>query len=168
MNQSSVMVKSAGEGAIALYLTFIAALLLQVFPLPLWAQQARPEIPLLVLIYWNMALPHRVGITAAVVTGIIVDAQTFSLLGQHALAYALAIYVVLMIHKRLRLLPMWQQAVTVLVILYIERIIAALVLGVTDGLFPDRLFWLSPLIGMFLWPWIFIILREIRQSFHIQ
>ncbi len=158
----------SSRGSIALYATFITALVLQVFPLPLWAHQARPDIPLLVLIYWSMALPDRIGIFAAVVLGIIVDALTSSLLGQHALAYALAIYIVLIMHKRLRLLPMWQQALTVLFILYIERVVAALILGITDGLFPDMLFWLSPLIGMFLWPWIFIILREIRQNFHIQ
>lgn len=163
-----MMDKSSNSGSIVLYATFLAALILQVFPLPLWAHQARPDIPLLVLIYWSMALPNRIGIFTAVVIGIIIDALTFSLLGQHALAYALSIYVVLIMHKRLRLMPMWQQAFTVLVILYIERLVAALILGITDGLLPDMLFWLSPLIGMFLWPWIFIILRELRQYFHIQ
>ncbi len=162
------MDKSSSHGSIALYLTFITALVLQVFPLPLWAQQARPDIPLLVLIYWSMALPNRIGIFAAVVTGIIVDALTSSLLGQHAITYALSIYIVLIMHKRLRLLPMWQQAVTVLALLYIERLIAALILGITDGLLPDMLFWLPPVTGMFLWPWIFIILREVRQTLHIQ
>lgn len=162
------MDKSSSRGSIALYLTFITALVLQVFPLPLWAQQARPDIPLLVLIYWSMALPNRIGIFAAVVTGIIVDALTSSLLGQHAITYALSIYIVLIMHKRLRLLPMWQQAVTVLALLYIERLIAALILGITDGLLPDMLFWLPPVTGMFLWPWIFIILREVRQAMHIQ
>ena len=162
------MDRSSNRSSIILYATFLAALILQVFPLPLWAHQARPDIPLLVLIYWSMALPDRIGIFAAVVLGIIVDALTSSLLGQHALAYALAVYVVLIMHKRLRLLPMWQQALTVLVILYIERLVAALILGVTDGLLPDMLFWLSPLIGMFLWPWIFILLRELRQYFRIQ
>jgi rod shape-determining protein MreD len=165
---SSEMDRGSNRSSIILYATFIAALILQVFPLPLWAQQARPDIPLLVLIYWSMALPDRIGIVAAVVLGVIVDALTSSLLGQHALAYALSIYVVLIMHKRLRLLPMWQQALTVLSILYIERLVAALILGVTDGLLPDMLFWLSPLIGMFVWPWIFIFLRELRQYFHIQ
>jgi len=164
----SVMDKSSNRSSIILYATFIAALVLQVFPLPLWAHQARPDIPLLILIYWSMALPNRIGIFTAVVIGIIIDALTFSLLGQHALAYALSIYVVLIMHKRLRLMPMWQQALTVLAILYIERLVAALILGISDGLLPDTLFWLSPLIGMFLWPWIFIILRELRQYFHIQ
>ncbi len=162
------MDKSSNHGAFVLYATFMAALVLQVFPLPLWAHQARPDIPLLVLIYWSMALPDRIGIMTAVFTGIIVDALTFSLLGQHALAYAVAIYIVLIMHKRLRLLPMWQQAITIFVILSIERLIAALILGITDGLLPNMLFWLSPLIGMFLWPWIFILLRELRQNFHIQ
>jgi len=163
-----MMDKNSNRGFIILYATFLTALVLQVFPLPLWAHQARPDIPLLVLIYWSMALPDRIGIFTAVVLGIIVDALTSSLLGQHALAYALSIYVVLIMHRRLRLLPMWQQALTVLVILSIERLVAALILGVTDGLLPDLLFWLSPLIGMFLWPWIFILLRELRQTFHIQ
>jgi rod shape-determining protein MreD len=164
----SMMDKRSNRSSSVLYATFLAALVVQVLPLPLWIQQARPDIPLLVLIYWSMALPDRIGIIAAVVTGIIVDALTFSLLGQHALAYAVPVYIVLIMHKRLRLMPMWQQALTVLVILYIERLITALILGITDGVLPDMLFWLPPVIGMFLWPWIFILLRELRQSFHIQ
>ena len=99
----------------------ILGLILQVFPLPQWADQLRPQWPLLILIYWSMALPERAGIFTALIVGLIVDGMLDDLLGQHALAYALAIYIVMTTYKRLRLTPMWQQAVAVFLLLMIER-----------------------------------------------
>ncbi|MEN8213483.1 MAG: rod shape-determining protein MreD [Pseudomonadota bacterium] len=162
------MDNSSSRSSFVLYLTMFTALVLQVFPLPLWAHQARPDFALLVLIYWSMALPNRIAIFAAVIVGVLSDALTASLLGQHVLAYAIAVYIVLILHKRLRLLPMWQQAITVLSLLYVERVIAALVLGITEGKLPNMQFWLPPVVGMLLWPWIFLLLRAIRQRYRIQ
>jgi rod shape-determining protein MreD len=156
------------RGTFFLYLTIILGLMLQVFPLPHWADQLRPQWPLLILIYWSMALPHRCGIFTALIVGLFVDVMLDDLLGHHALAYSLAIYVVMTTYKRLRLTPMWQQAVAVFLLLMIERIVSAIVLGATRGQATDALFWLSPLIGMLLWPWLFILLRDLRRKFRMQ
>jgi rod shape-determining protein MreD len=156
------------RGVLFLYLTIILGLILQVFPLPQWADQLRPQWPLLILIYWSMALPERAGIFTALIVGLIVDGMLDDLLGQHALAYALAIYIVMTTYKRLRLTPMWQQAFAVFLLLMIERIITAIVIGATRSQTPDILFWLSPLTGMLLWPWLFILLRDVRRKFRMQ
>jgi len=89
------------------------------------------------------------------------------LLGQHALAYALAVFIVITTYKRLRLMPRWQQAVAVLLLLLIERVISAMVLGATRGQATDGMFWLTPVIGMLIWPWLFILLRDVRRKFRL-
>ena len=58
------------RGTLFLYLTVIFGLILQVFPLPHWADQLRPHWPLLILIYWSMALPERVGIFIALIVSL--------------------------------------------------------------------------------------------------
>jgi rod shape-determining protein MreD len=156
------------RGTLLLYLTLILGLILQVFPLPQWADPLRPHWPLLILIYWSMALPERAGIFTALLVGLLVDVMLNGLLGQHALAYALSIYIVITTYKRLRLTPMWQQAVAVFFLLMIERIISAMVLGAARGQATDTLFWFSPLTGMLLWPWLFILLRDVRRKFRMQ
>jgi len=50
------------EGGWLILLTFVAAMMLTIVPLPELLRQFRPEWAALVLMYWCMALPHRIGI----------------------------------------------------------------------------------------------------------
>ena len=73
-------------------LTLLAALWLSVVPLPTWAQWGRPEWVAMVLIYWVVALPERVGIAIAWVVGLYQDVLDGSPLGQHAFALSVLAY----------------------------------------------------------------------------
>ena len=55
------MIRGRRHGTGVIVLTFVIALLLTVIPLPDWARYLRPDWVGLVLIYWCMALPDRVG-----------------------------------------------------------------------------------------------------------
>ena len=70
---------------LVIYLSLVVALVLMILPLPDWVQIYRPNWVVLVLIYWSMALPKRVGLWFAFFTGIILDASQGTLLGQHTL-----------------------------------------------------------------------------------
>jgi len=148
-------------------LTLAVGLVLSVFPLPEWAQPYRPQWPLMVLSYWCMALPHRVGVLAGWSTGLLVDVMTGTLLGQHALGYAIGAYLVLSLHRRLRLFPWWQQAASVGGIFALDRLIALVATGATGGIAPGWSHWLAPVSSTLLWPWIFIVLRDIRRKFRV-
>jgi len=148
-------------------LTLAAALVLAIFPLPDWAQPYRPQWPLMVLGYWCMALPHRVGVLVGWTTGLLGDVLTGTLLGQQALGYAIAAYLIITLHRRLRLFPWWQQAASLGGIFALERMISFLALGATGGMTPDWTHWLAPVTSMALWPWMFIILRDIRRKFRV-
>ena len=67
------MITGKRHGGGVILLTFIAALLLTVIPLPDWARYLRPDWVGLVLIYWCMALPDRVGVTTGWLMGLMVD-----------------------------------------------------------------------------------------------
>src|SRR5690606_27167374 len=73
----------------AIILSFAVAFMLTAVPLPEWAASWRPAWVAMVLIYWCMALPERVGIGAAWCLGLLLDVQQGTLLGQHALGLAL-------------------------------------------------------------------------------
>ena len=85
-----------------IWTSFLVALILTILPLPAWAGPYRPEWTLLVLIYWCMAIPQRVCIGVGWVVGILLDALRESLLGQNALGFALAAFVTIKLHQRLR------------------------------------------------------------------
>ena len=72
-----------------LLLSSLLVLLLSVWPMPGWALWLRPELPLLLVVYWILALPFRLGMVYAWLMGLGLDLLTGSLLGQHALALTL-------------------------------------------------------------------------------
>ncbi|MDH5778735.1 MAG: rod shape-determining protein MreD, partial [Gammaproteobacteria bacterium] len=70
------------RGTGAIIFSFLIAFMLLMMPMPEWLRLARPEWVAMVVIYWSMALPKRVGIGSAWTAGLIVDVIRDSLLGQ--------------------------------------------------------------------------------------
>ena len=161
------MTLSPRRGGLIIALCFLLSLLLTVLPLPEWVRMYRPQWYTLVLIYWTMATPQRVGVGVGWLIGIIVDVITGTLLGQHALALSMIAFITHKMHQRIRLFPLWQQSLTVLVLLLIEKLLQLWVMGAVGQPVPPLLFWAPPLVGMLLWPWIFIILRDLRRRFQV-
>ncbi len=146
--------------------TLVAALAITLFPVPVMLAPLRPDWVALVLIYWIIALPHRVGVGTAWVAGMFQDAATGTLLGQQALGLAVVAYLVLLLHQRIRNYPVWQQAIIVMVFIALFRVIGAWVLGVV-GRPTSFAYWLPALTSMVVWPPVFLILRHIRRRYHV-
>lgn len=143
--------------------TYGAAILLSIIPGPAWADAFRPDWVGLVLIYWCMATPERVGVGTGWMLGFIMDVLYGSLLGLHALAKAILAFVVVRFHPQLRMFPRWQQAAGVLVLLLISQLFVIWVRGAI-GKAPEGVsYWTPSIVGMLLWPWVFIVLRDIRR-----
>jgi rod shape-determining protein MreD len=153
------------RGGWVIVLSFIIALLLTLLPLPDWAGTYRPEWVLMVLIYWCLALPDRVGVGVGWLLGLLLDVIKGALLGQHALALALVAYLTLRLHQRIRVFPLWQQSLFLLLMVALSQMVALWVKGIT-GESPNNLsYWWPSLTSMLLWPWIFLILRDLRRKF---
>jgi cell shape-determining protein MreD len=61
--------------------SFAIALVLEMLP---WGGWLVPDFLALVLVFWNVFQPRRVGIALAWLLGILMDVHSGSLLGQHA------------------------------------------------------------------------------------
>ncbi len=158
---------SGGEGRLIIATTLCVAMLLAILPMPEWARPYRPQWVTLVLLYWAIALPHRVGVGSGFVVGIVLDVLTGALLGQHALGLSVVTFIAIQLHQRIRVFPFWQQSLGILVLLVIEHLLALWVIGATRGVAPGLTYWTVPLIGALLWPWIFVTLRKVRRHFKI-
>ena len=146
-------------------LTMIIAFMLTIMPLPNWAQQLRPDWVALCLIYWVMAKPANIGVTIAWLAGIMLDVSQGSVLGQHALGLTLVIYIAHSQHQRLLVASLLQQALVIFVLLLLKQLLSLWVSGIM-GHAPDTwLYFLPSLIGAMLWPWIFIIMRDLQRKF---
>ena len=83
------------RGGWIIVVSFVVSLMLTALPMPEWARIWRPAWVCLVLIYWCMALPARVGILVAACAGILLDVISGTLLGQHALALSVVAFIAL-------------------------------------------------------------------------
>lgn len=149
---------------LVIYLSLLAALVLMILPLPDWAQIYRPNWIALTLIYWSMALPKRVGLWYAFFTGIILDTSLGTLLGQHTLPLILITYINLNFYLRIRVLALAQQTIYIFALLLIDQVIVAWVEGILGRPTPVLTFLGAPFIGMLIWPWVFVVLRDIRRK----
>ena len=102
-------------------LTLFVAFMLTIMPLPEWAIEFRPDWVTLVLVYWAMALPARVGVTIAWFAGLMLDVSHGAILGQHALGLMLVIYIVHIQHQRLRVVSLVQQAIVIFFLLLLKQ-----------------------------------------------
>ena len=147
--------------------TYLAALLLSIWPLPDWAQPFRPAWLLLTTVYWCLFLPHRVGLLVTFVAGILMDALTGSLLGEHALALLLVAWFTLKLHLQIRVYPWWQQTLTVLGLTLLYRFVLFWIDGIQGYTQGMLLRWMPVLITTLLWPWVLQLLNLLQQRYKV-
>jgi len=154
-------------GGWIIFISLLIAFLLTALPLPVWANHWRPAWVAMILIYWCMALPNRVGIGIAWCLGLLLDVQQGALLGQNALGLALIAYFIIQIHQRFRLFPLVQQSSLIGFIIIFYLLIASWINGIM-GIPPKSwVYWMPAFTSMVLWPWLFVILRDIRRKYHV-
>ncbi len=159
--------KASGTGAILV--TFLLAGWLAILPLPDALALGRPEWLTLVLIYWVIALPHRVGVFWGFAAGLFQDVLTGSVLGQHAVALSVITYITLAMHKRLRVFLPLQQVVVVFLLVGTGSLLSYIVQNaVGRTLLPPVWVLLPALVSALLWRPLFAVLRWVRHRFLVR
>jgi rod shape-determining protein MreD len=157
----------AHNGIIIIF-TLLIALMASIVPMPLSADAFRPDWVLIVLVYWCLALPNKINIITAWFMGFLLDVLLGSVLGVHAAAMALSVYIVIGNFQKIRNFSVWQQALIIgilaalyhLLVFWMQRFL-------TDAVFLNS--YLYPVItSVVLWPWVFLLLRRVRRHFKIK
>ena len=128
---------------------------------------ARPMWLAMVVAYWVMALPHRVGLLTAWVAGLATDVLAGELFGQNALVLVLVAWLMLLLYQRIRRFPLWQQSLVMLPVLGIAQMVALWLSSLVGNRPPTLLYLLPAVISAVLWPWVFSVLRGVRRRFHV-
>ncbi len=155
--------ENTGSGLIIF--SFIVALLLTIVVLPDWARPARPELVTLLVIYWCLTTPERVGVGVSWLVGLMMDVAQGALLGQHALAFALIAWITLKLHQRIRVFPIWQQALSVFLLVVLGEMLVLWVKGIAGHHPQGWSYWLPSITSMLLWPWLSAFMRGVRRYF---
>ena len=144
--------------------SFILALALAVIPLPAAVAAFRPDWVPLVMIYWALVTPERFGLLTALWLGLALDTLSGALLGQHAIAMLVVVYLSLRFHLRIRVFPIWQMTMTVFAMLAIYEFVLFWVDGVAGRTVPYIERWAPVLTGALLWPLVLGTLDRVRQD----
>jgi len=117
-----------------------------------------PDFLALVLVFWSVHQPLRVGIGAAFFFGLSMDVHQSALLGQHALGYTVLSFFAITIHRRLLWFSVPSQAVQVLPLFAAAHAIELTVRMLAGGVFPGLGILLAPVVEAMLWPVVSVIL----------
>ena len=123
----------------------------------------------MVLIYWAMALPYRVGIGSAWAAGLVLDVLEGSTLGVNALALVVVAYVALSLHLRMRMFSTLKQSGLVLALVGLNLMLCNWLQIVTGQTVSSNLmFLMAAVTSAVIWPSLFQLLRQIRRSFDVR
>jgi rod shape-determining protein MreD len=117
-----------------------------------------PDVLALVLVFWSVHQPMRVGIGVAFMFGLAMDVHQAALLGQHASAYTLLSFLAIAIHRRLLWFSVPSQALQVLPLFALAHALEFAVRMASGGIFPGLALLVAPLVEAVLWPVVSIIL----------
>jgi rod shape-determining protein MreD len=143
-------------------ITLLVGLMLTIMPLPTSAEPFRPDWLALLLIFWAMQLPRTWSVGSAWMVGVVLDVAQGTLLGQHALALAVIVFVTVRFHLLMRVFPLSQLTATVFALLALYQFVLFWVNGVTGVNAPPMTYWAPVITGTILWPFAYMFLSGIR------
>ena len=165
------MALDRSRGLWVVLLSFFGAFVLAIVSLPDFLPDylayARPRWVALVLFYWIISLPHRFGLVAAWISGLILDVLQGGLLGQQALAFLVVGYIAASLYQRMRMFSVWQQSMIIFAAMFIAEMIIFVIELTTINRAWQNLYLLPPIVSALLWPWVFLFLRYLRRRFNV-
>jgi rod shape-determining protein MreD len=144
-----VMKGPAGPGLI--FVSIAMAYLIAVLPWSGGWLLARPDFVLLALVFWTVHEPRAVGQGIAFALGLLMDVSDSMLMGQHALAYVVAVFGAQVLRVRILSFHLPEQTLHVLGLFFAANL-TLLALNLLLGAdFPGWSFLVSPLLTALLW-----------------
>lgn len=152
------------RGSWTIVASFVVAFMLTALPLPGWAVPWRPAWVALVLAYWCLAMPQQIGVLTAWFIGLLLDVMHGSLLGQHAFGLAAVAYMIVIYHQQIRVYPLFRQALVVGSLIFLYYLLMLLIYNFLGSMRYGYEYLLAAISSALLWPWIFIVLRDVRRK----
>ncbi len=147
-------------------LSFVAALLLAVYPLVEW-NIYRPQLVALLVIYWALAIPQQLSVLMVWLVGLLQDLVEGSLLGLHALSLVLLAYLCLLSYQRIRNFALWQQSCWVFMLIAIHQLLGDWVDSLSGQQSQPFDFLYSALVSALCWPLLYSLLQGVGRRLRL-
>ncbi len=144
--------------------SLLMALLLGLVPFPDTLQPLRPYWLALVLAYWVLEEPEKIGLGAAFLLGLLADLSHGGLLGEQAMRLVILTFILDRFRPRMRFFPLSQQAIAIGGLLLNDRVVAFVIHVVLGAVQLPWSYWTAPLLGMLLWAPLYLVLDALRLN----
>ncbi len=142
--------------------TMFVGLMLSIMPLPDSIAAFRPDWLALLAIFWAMQLPRTWSVGTAWIIGIILDVSYGTLLGQHALALCVIVFITVRFHLLMRVFPLSQLTATVFALLALYQFLLFWINGVASVSAAAATYWAPVITGTLIWPFLYMFMSGIR------
>lgn len=143
-------------------LSVIVALMASIWPMAGWASWLRPELAIMIVMYWIIIAPFRIGMTFAFCLGLAVDILEGAVLCQNALALTLVAYGVSLLRQRISMLSIAEQSAVIFLLVVLQHFVNFWVHSLTGGIYFSMAFLLPALVSAILWPLVKLSLDRLR------
>lgn len=161
-----------GKGGWLILLSLAAAMVLATVhlpeTLPQWLGWLRPAWIALVVFFWVMELPHRLGLISAWILGLAADVLLADPLGLNGILLAAITYIAWRFYERLRMYSVVQQCGVVFVLVLGTEGVRSVV---QDAAWSRGWSWgvlLPALVSMLIWPFVYVVLQRLRLQFRVE
>ena len=161
------MASKKTQGFWVIQLTFLVALYLQALPMPTFFLYIRPEWIGLVLIYWSLNMPQRVGVAHGFVWGLLLDLIEGTLLGHNAITMSLLGFLCNNFYQRIRMYSLIKQSALVFLLIGISQLVFQWLQSVFGSISSIGFLLLPALISAILWNWVYVLLQSLKRRFAI-
>ena len=151
------------ESPVLVYITVLIALMLSVLPLPQLLSIVWPNLLVLVVLYWSTLTPRAGGMLVGFLAGLTLDVLNGSQLGQHAFALSLVTYLALRLHLLTRAKPIFEQALFVLIALFVYEGALWAIDGFSSHSTGTWTRWVHVATGAAIWPLIVGLLGRLHS-----
>lgn len=132
------------------WVSILIVWLLSLLPWRLW--EGAPDILILVIAFWCVHEPRRVGLFTAFFFGLLMDVHDAGLLGEHALSYTLVAYGAVALHRRLQRFDLFSQAFHMLPVFFLARFLTQVIHAWFAGKWPGWEWAMGALLTAAIWP----------------
>lgn len=110
-----------------------------------------PDLLAIILVFWNIFLPSRIGLAPAWLMGLVMDVHQGVLLGQHALAYSLLSYGAITLHRRIPDFTIWGQMAHLYPLFLLALASVYLIRWFVEGVVPGQVLLIQPAMEAIAW-----------------
>jgi rod shape-determining protein MreD len=145
------------------WLILILSSLLSIIPLPEYLSFLRVPWIALSLIFFTIMTPSIIGLFSAFLIGLILDILQGGILGESSLALSFITYITYRFRLQIRVFPIWQMMLTILILLTINEMMHLWIEGMTGKIVISQSRLLSILLGSLIWPFFMGLMQNLQS-----